>query len=87
MKWIVLFPFLPLVWAWKWSGGAAINGESNFFAHLIGCVIIAGILYSIIGFGIMKLLAPMRTTVNGQSRCDLLVPLFGSRLMSCSYPH
>ena len=31
--------------------------------------------------------APMRTTVNGQSRCDLLVPLFGSRLMSCSYPH
>ena len=57
MKWIVLFPFLPLVWAWKWSGGSAINGESNFFAHLIGCVIIAGILYSIIGFGIMKLLA------------------------------
>ena len=54
MKWIVLFQFLPLVWAWKWSGGAAINGESNFFAHLIGCVIIAGILYSIIGFGIMN---------------------------------
>lgn len=31
--------------------------------------------------------APMRTTVNGQSHRDLLVPLFGSRLMSCSYPH
>ena len=56
MKWIVLFPFLPLKWAWQWSSGSAINGDSNFFAHLIGFVIIAGILYGGIGFGIMKLL-------------------------------
>lgn len=57
MKWIILFPFLPLKWAWQWSGGSQINGSSNFFAHLLGCLIIAGILYSAIGWGIMKVLA------------------------------
>lgn len=61
MKWIILFPFLPLKWAWQWSGGSTISsgsGESGgFFAHLIGFLIIAGILYSVIGWGIMKVLS------------------------------
>lgn len=55
IKNIILLPFLPLRLAWKWSGGSAINGHQNMFAHLIGTVIVAGILYSLIGWGIMSL--------------------------------
>ena len=57
MKWLILFPFLPMKWAWQWSSGSKVNGESNIFAHLLGFLIIAGILYSAIGWGIMKVLS------------------------------
>lgn len=57
MKWIILFPFLPLKWAWQWSGGTKVNDESNVFAHILGFLIVAGILYSAIGWGIMKVLS------------------------------
>ena len=55
IKNIILLPFLPLRLAWKWSGGATINGRQNIFAHLIGTVIIAAILYGVIGWGIRAL--------------------------------
>ena len=35
IKNIILLPFLPLRLAWKWSGGSAINGRQNIFAHLM----------------------------------------------------
>lgn len=57
MKWLILFPFLPIKWAWRWSAGAAVNGSENGFAHIIGFLIIAGILYSAIGWGLVKILA------------------------------
>ena len=55
IKNIILLPLLPLRLSWKWSGGAAINGQQNGCAHVIGCVIVAGILYGLIGWGIMSL--------------------------------
>ena len=55
IKNILLLPFLPLRLAWKWSGGAAINGQQNGCAHVIGTVIVAAILYGLIGWGIMAL--------------------------------
>ena len=55
IKNIILLPFLPFRLAWKWSGSTAINGQQNIFAHLIGTVIIAAILYGVIGWGIRAL--------------------------------
>lgn len=55
VKNIILLPFLPLRLAWKWTAGAEINGSQHVLAHLIGTVIVAGILYSLIGWGIMSL--------------------------------
>ena len=55
VKNIILLPFLPLRLAWKWSGGAKINGQQNGCAHVIGCVIVAVILYGLIGMGIEAL--------------------------------
>ncbi len=62
MKWLILFPFLPLKWAWKWSSGAKVkfsNGaeESNVFAHVLGFLIISVALYGLIGSAIMKILS------------------------------
>ena len=56
MKNIVMLPFLPIKLAWKWTSGAQINGQQNGFAHFIGFLIVAGILYSLIGWGIMSLI-------------------------------
>ena len=53
---ILKLPFLPISLAWKWTSGAAINGSANGCAHLIGFLIIAGMIYSGIGYGIMALL-------------------------------
>ena len=55
IKSILLLPFLPLRLAWKWSGGAAINGQQNGCAHVLSFLIVAAILYSLIGWGIMTL--------------------------------
>ena len=44
IKNIILLPLLPLRLAWKWSGGAAINGQQSGCAHVLGTVIVAGIL-------------------------------------------
>ena len=55
VKNILLLPFLPLRLAWKWSGGAAINDQQNGCAHVIGTVIVAVILYGLIGWGIVSL--------------------------------
>ena len=55
IKNVILLPLLPLRLAWKWSSGAAMNGQPNGCAHLIGCLIIAGIMYGLIGWGIMAL--------------------------------
>ncbi len=51
-----MLPFLPIKLAWKWTSGAQINGQQNGFAHFIGFLIVAGILYSLIGWGIMSLI-------------------------------
>ena len=56
IKNIILLPLLPLRLAWKWSGGTEINGQQNGCAHVIGCVIVAGILYGLIGWGIQALI-------------------------------
>lgn len=56
IKNILLLPFLPLRLAWRWSSEAKINGVQNGFAHLLGTIIIAVILYSLIGWGIMTLI-------------------------------
>lgn len=56
IKNIVMLPFLPIKLAWKWTSGAQINGQQNGFAHFIGFLIVAGILYSLIGWGIMYLI-------------------------------
>ena len=55
IKNIILLPFLPISLAWKWSSGAAMNGQPNGCAHVIGFLIVAGILYGLIGWGIMAL--------------------------------
>ena len=55
IKNIILLPLLPLRLAWKWSGDTKINGQKSGFAHVIGCVIVAGILYGLIGCGIETL--------------------------------
>ena len=55
IKTIILLPFLPLRLAWKWSSGAEMNGQQNGCAHVIGTVIVAGILYGLIGWGVMSL--------------------------------
>ena len=56
IKNIILLPFLPLRLAWKWSAATAINGQQNGCAHVFGFLIVASILYGLIGWGIMKLL-------------------------------
>jgi len=55
IKNIILLPLLPLRLAWKWSGDSAINGQKSGCAHVLGTVIVAGILYGLIGWGIMSL--------------------------------
>lgn len=59
LKNIILLPFLPIRLGWRWSAGAKMktnNGQEvdSAFARLIGTVIIAGLLYSAVGFGISK---------------------------------
>ena len=44
IKNIILLPFLPISLAWKWSSGAAMNGQPNGCAHVIGFLIVVGIL-------------------------------------------
>jgi hypothetical protein len=55
IKKIILLPFLPIKWAWKWSAGAKINGQENGFAHFIGFLILAAALYSMIGWGVRSI--------------------------------
>ena len=55
IKNIILLPFLPLRLAWKWSSEAKLNGQPSGCAHVIGTIIVAGILYGLIGWGIMSL--------------------------------
>ena len=56
IKNIIMLPFLPIRLAWKWSAATAINGQQNGCAHVIGFLIVTGILYGLIGWGIMKIL-------------------------------
>lgn len=53
---IILLPFLPIRLGWKWSAGCTAKfsdgGESSFLGRIIGTVLIAGVLYSLIGSGI-----------------------------------
>ena len=56
IKNILLLPFLLLRLAWKWSSETAINGQPNGCAHVVATIVIAGILYGGIAWGIMKLL-------------------------------
>ena len=56
IKNILLLPFLPLRLAWKWSSATTINGQGGGCAHVLGTIIVAGILYGGIIWGIMKLL-------------------------------
>ena len=55
IKNIILLPLLPLRLAWKWSGGSEINGQKSGCAHVLGAVIVAGIIYGLIGWGIMAI--------------------------------
>ncbi len=56
VKNIILLPFLPIRLAWRWSGGAAINGQQNGCAHVLGTVLISAVLYALIGWGIKALI-------------------------------
>ena len=56
IKNVILLPFLPIRLAWKWSSASAINGQPSGCAHVLGTIIVAAILYSLIGWGCMKIL-------------------------------
>lgn len=53
---VLLLPFLPIRLGWKWSAGFTVKfgsgGGSSFLGRIVGTVLIAGVLYSLIGSGI-----------------------------------
>ena len=60
IKSIILLPFLPLRLAWKWSSETKLNGQGGGCAHAIGFLIVAVLLYGLIGWGIMSLIEKFR---------------------------
>lgn len=66
---IILLPLLPLRLAWRWTGGAkaswttkdrygrdVVMKQGGCLPHVLGTLVIAGLLYAIIGVCIQKVM-------------------------------